>query len=567
MNTLRPILCGFGRYLVANGYLKEQKALTALQESINKNISFSQYLIELHILSSKKLAEAISQYFGLPYISLEDYDLDKLPLELLPSKLILKYGVLPLLKRGNHITLATSNPSLVNINDLNFISGKSCSLVITEANKLNQMIGSLYSKTIQQDLEEKFKFDQNLFSLREDDPIPLDVAIISSQESAIVRLLNKILLDAINKAASDIHFEPLENELRIRFRIDGILYEIYRHPKPIANYFSARLKILANLDISERRIPQDGRLSVTLSNQRKYDFRLNTCPTLYGEKAVLRILQSSIGSLDIHGLGMNDAQKSLFLDALSNSQGMILVTGPTGSGKTNTLYCALEKLNSSKVNILTAEDPIEISLQGINQVQINDKVGLDFATALRAFLRQDPNIIMIGEIRDYETADIAIKAAQTGHLVLSTLHTRSAIETLIRLNGMGLAAFNVANAILLVVAQRLLRKLCLNCKEKITLPQNILLAQGFSQEQAEQLCLYKANRCLECHNGYKGRIGIYEVMPISLEMGHLMMQNASVFDLTKQAKKENTFTLRQSGLDKVKQGITSLSELNRIVNN
>jgi type IV pilus assembly protein PilB len=557
MRATLPMLNKLGLYLVTQGYLDKQKALSALQESGNKKLPFISYLAQAHYVNAIVLAQALSQYFDLPFVDLDSYELNQLPLASLTPELILKHHVLPIAKKAGQLTLAVADPTLPDINELNFLTGMNCSLAIVAADKLQIIIDGLYSKKVRKDLENNIKLAK--------DSEHIDLPTISSQESPIVKLLNNILLDAIAHNASDIHFEPYENDYRVRFRIDGILYDMQQQPKNLASYFTARLKILANLDISERRVPQDGRFKIQFSSQRTIDFRLSTCPTLYGEKTALRILQSKATLLDIHALGMNQEQTHLLNAALAHSQGMILVTGPTGSGKTITLYAALDKLNTQKVNIVTIEDPIEIPMRGINQVQINPKAGLYFATALRAFLRQDPDIIMVGEIRDQETAEIAIKAAQTGHLVLSTLHTNSAVESLIRLANMGVATYNIGSAIILIIAQRLLRCLCPYCKKKLQIPACILLAEGFNQEELSTLTLYQAQGCQQCIDGYQGRTGIYEVLSISDEMANLIVQNASTVALASQASKEKIMTLRQSGLQKVKDGITSLDELNRII--
>jgi type IV pilus assembly protein PilB len=387
----------------------------------------------------------------------------------------------------------------------------------------------------------------------------------NSDQVSIVNLLNEIIAEAVEKKSSDIHFEPYENYIRIRFRQDGILYEISRQPIQLINNIILRLKVMANLDISERRIPQDGRFKVLFLQQRSVDFRLSTCPTLYGEKAVVRILERSNELLDIQLLGLNDQQANLFNEALTSSQGLVLVTGPTGSGKTVTLYSALKQLNTSKVNISSVEDPIEIRLAGINQVQVNLKMGLTFATTLRSFLRQDPDIIMVGEMRDLETAETAINAAQTGHLVLSTLHTNNATDAIQRLFNMGIATFNIASSILLIIAQRLVRLLCPYCKDLDDTPNEILLREGFKSFELHLLKIYKARGCIHCRDGYKGRTGIYEVLPISKDMAELINANASSLTLKKQASKEKILSLRDSGLEKIRQGMTSLSELSRVV--
>ena len=380
----------------------------------------------------------------------------------------------------------------------------------------------------------------------------------------MVRFINQVILQAINRGASDIHFEPYEKIYRVRFRQDGILDEIYKPPVSMAPRLAARLKIMAQLDIAERRVPQDGRIKLYLTKQRSIDFRVNTLPTLWGEKVVMRLLDPSSAQMGIEALGYEDHQKELFMKAIHKPQGMVLVTGPTGSGKTVSLYTGLNILNTPAVNISTAEDPVEINLAGINQVNVNPKVGMTFANALRSFLRQDPDIIMVGEIRDLETAEIAIKAAQTGHMVLSTLHTNSAPQTLSRLMNMGVAPYNIASSVTLIIAQRLARRLCQHCKEEVSIPPEELINQGFREDEAGALTIYKAAGCDQCNHGYKGRVGVYEVMPISEEIGRIIMANGNALHIADQARKEGINDLRQSGLNKARLGLTSLEEINRV---
>lgn len=556
-------LSGFARFLVMSNYLKEDVAQKAFNDALHKKMSLILYLGQYNILPYNKLAKITAEYFGLPLFDLSRYELKALPKNILTTDLIQKHSALPLHKIDNQLLLAVTDPSLPNLSEINFLTGLTTTLIIVEANMLTRIIDEIYSS----ELEQGFAIED--VELEDIDIAPnnvqtVDEAQLESDKAPIIRFINKILLDAINKGASDIHFEPYENYYRIRFRIDGILYETNKQPIKLASYFTARLKIMANLDISEHRIPQDGRFKMNLSRNRAIDFRLNICPTLFGEKAVLRILESSTELLNIETLGMNQEQIRLFQNAISYSQGMILVTGPTGSGKTVTLYTAMGILNTADVNISSVEDPVEIHLPGINQVQINIKTGMTFARALRAFLRQDPDIIMVGEVRDLETAEIAVKAAQTGHLVLSTLHTNSAPETLIRLSNMGVEPFNIASSIILIIAQRLVRVLCQRCKQLCDLPEKILLDLGFTQEEVPTLKIYKPTGCNHCNDGYKGRIGIYEVMPISKDMARLIMEGAGSLDLAAQARKEHVPDLRQAGLEKVRLGITSLEEINRV---
>ncbi len=553
----QPKLSGFGYYLITNDYIDKDKAYTALKESHIKKLSFIAYLGQYDLIHYSKLAQAIASYFGLPLFDLNSYNLSNLPKDVISTDLILEHSILPLFKDKYRLILAVADPSLPNLNDINFLTGLTCSLIIVEGDKLNKAIDSLFSIQLRAELPvEDIQLERKIKKIE---------FMQTEASHPVVKFLNQILLDAINKGASDIHFEPYENYYRIRFRVDGVLFEINRQTLELSSYLTARLKVMTNLDISERRIPQDGRFKLNLSQHRSIDFRLNTIPTLHGEKAVLRILKSSNELLDLNILGMSEHQKNLFKNAIRHPQGMILVTGPTGGGKTITLYTVLDILNTSEVNISSVEDPIEIYLDGINQVQVNSKVGLTFASTLRAFLRQDPDIIMVGEIRDLETAEIVVKAAQTGHLVLSTLHTNSAPETLVRLSSIGVASHNIASAIILIIAQRLVRRLCQLCRIKINVAEKTLLAEGFLSEEIPDLIIYKASSCHQCNQGYKGRVGIYEVLPISRDMAKLIMENAGSLDLAQQARKENTPSLRHSGLNKVREGITSLEELNRVI--
>jgi type IV pilus assembly protein PilB len=564
MQNTEQTLNGFAYYLVANKYLNENEVRVASQEATQKKISLIYFLGKNHYICCRKLAEATAHYFDLPLYDLNHYDLNSLLTDIFNLELIQKHLALPLFHENNQLFLAVADPLTANLNEINFLTGFSVSLVIVPADKLSKIIVGLHSKQLKAGFDIADKDLESVVSTHDVESWDNNMSRTELAKAPLVRYLNKILLDAINKRASDIHFEPFANHLRIRFRIDGILYQSHQQVIKLANYIITRLKVMANLDISERRLPQDGRFKINLSQNQAVNFRINTCPTVYGEKAVLRILQAPNELLDMNTLGMNTTQKHHFMNAIQHSQGMILVTGPTGSGKTVTLYTALQRLNTSEVNICSVEDPIEIHLTGINQVQTHPKIGLTFATALRAFLRQDPDIIMVGEIRDLETAEIAVKAAQTGHLVLSTLHTNSAAEALTRLANMGVAGFNIASSIILIVAQRLVRILCNHCKIKAKIPEKILITQGFQQQELSDLKIYRAGCCEHCHNGYQGRIGIYEIIPISKEMTKLIMENAGSLQLAEQARNENIIPLRRAGLEKVKKGITSLEEVNRI---
>lgn len=555
-------LSGFARFLVTSHYLNEEMAQKAFNDAVQKKSSLIAYLAENNILNENKLAKITAEYFSLPLFDLGRYDLKSLPKGILTTELIQKYSALPLSKKDNQLLLAVADPSAPILSEINFLTGFITTLIVVEATKLNKIINEICSDKLGQGYAIENIHLEELNIPHEEDALFSETQ--KQSDAPIIQFIDKILLDATSKRASDIHFEPYENFFRIRFRIDGVLYEVSKQAIKLANFFIARLKIMANLDISERRIPQDGSFKRNLTNNRCVDFRVNICPTLYGEKAVLRILESATDLLNITTLGMNPQQLQLFQNAIKYSQGMILVTGPTGSGKTITLYTAMEILNTNDVNILSVEDPVEIHMPGINQVQINLKTGMNFAKALRAFLRQDPDIIMVGEIRDLETAEITVKAAQTGHLVLSTLHTNSAPETLVRLTNMGIAPFHVASSIILIIAQRLMRRLCQHCKQPNKLAEKTLLQFGFNAAELPQLKIYKPAGCYYCNDGYKGRLGIYEVMPISKKMSSLIMQEANALELAAQAQKENIPNLRQAGLEKVRQGMSSLEELNRI---
>ena len=448
------------------------------------------------------------------------------------------------------------------VNDIQFSTGMLVEALLVEDDKLGVAIDNLYqSATGGLDGID----DGDLDNLDLQDTEARDVGQSTEvDETPVVRFVNKMLLDAIKSGASDLHFEPYEKTYRVRFRIDGVLYQMATPPSQLRDRITARLKIMASMDISERRKPQDGRIKLKISSHKSIDFRVSTLPTLWGEKVVMRILDSSSAQMGIDALGYEEDQKKLYLEALSKPQGMILVTGPTGSGKTVSLYTGLNILNTEDVNISTAEDPVEINLEGINQVNVNPKQGLDFSTALRAFLRQDPDVIMVGEIRDLETAEIAIKAAQTGHMVMSTLHTNSAAETLNRLRNMGVASFNIATSVNLIIAQRLARRLCNSCKQAIEVPEEALLDEGFTPEQLGTFTLYEPKGCDNCNNGYKGRVGIYEVVKITPALQKIIMQDANAIDIDVQMRKDGFNSLRMSGLLKVIQGVTSLAEVNRV---
>ncbi len=567
MATTKPKLnlSGMARGLIQDDLISEERAEAAFAEALKQRAPFVTHLVENQLLNSLDIAISASRSFGVPIFDLDAVDMDVLPRDLVDEKLIRAHHMLPLFKRGNRLFLAVSDPTNHRgLDEIRFNTRLSSEAILVEEDKLTRLIEqALEAQDTSMDDLLDTDLDNLDISSGEDEPAgegDLDV-----DEAPVVRYVNKILLDAINVGASDVHFEPYEYKYRIRYRQDGLLREVASPPSNLANRLTSRVKVMSRMDISERRIPQDGRIKMKLSKNRSIDFRVNTCPTLYGEKVVLRILDPASARLGIEALGFEPEQREYFLNAIGKPYGMILVTGPTGSGKTVSLYTALNLLNKPEVNISTVEDPVEIQVAGINQVNQNSKTGLTFATALRAFLRQDPDIIMVGEIRDLETAEIAVKAAQTGHLVLSTLHTNDAPQTLTRLANMGIPPFNIASSVLLILAQRLARRLCDHCKTPNSLPTEAMLEEGFTQKEIDEgFTIYKPVGCDLCTNGYKGRVGIFQVMPISEDMGKLIMEGGTSLQLADLAGKEGVANLRQSGLRKVRSGITSLHEINRV---
>jgi type IV pilus assembly protein PilB len=558
-------LSGLARALVARGRLTERDAESATAGAANSGVSFIEQLTLTKKLAPLEVAEFCSQTFGYPLLDLNAVDRESLPRDTLTPKIIQTHRLLPLYKRGSQLFVALSDPTQPSaLSEIKFHTGLTVYPIVVEDNKLGIAVQELVKAT-----------DTSLKDLVSED-IALNFADESQEEpdsgqdiedAPVVKFIHKILIDAISAGASDIHFEPYEKYYRIRYRIDGVLYDTAQPPLAIKDKIASRIKVISKLDISEKRVPQDGRMKLLLSQNRAIDFRVSTLPTLFGEKLVLRILDSSNTRLGLDTLGYEPDQKKHLLDAINRPYGMILVTGPTGSGKTVSLYSCLDILNKPGINISTAEDPAEINMPGINQVNVNEKAGLNFATALRAFLRQDPDIIMVGEIRDLETADIAIKAAQTGHLVLSTLHTNDAPTTLTRLMNMGVAPFNVASSVILITAQRLARKLCI-CKRPADIPPESLLDAGFSEEDLDgSWQAFTHGSCDICKGtGYKGRMGIYQVMPISEEMTRIIMSHGNALDIAAQGKLEGVNDLRRSGLLKVKQGLTSLEEVEAVTN-
>lgn len=564
-------LSGIALRLLEQGVVDEADAEKIQADATKKNRSFFTQAIRNKNLDSEKLAEIGSEEFGVPLLDLEAVDLEQAPVGIIPDKLIDAHGILPLHKRGTKLFVAITDPTNTRaLDDIKFHTGLGVEPILTDGAKLKKAIDVVQEAndtTLSDLVGGEEGLDDIDVSAEEDDAKGKGDADVEQIDTPIVRFVNKLLLDAIKKGASDIHMEPYERNFRVRFRVDGVLHEVAAPPPNLAGRIAARVKILSRLDIAERRVPQDGRMKLRLSKNRTIDFRVSTLPTLYGEKVVIRILDAGATTLGIEQLGFDEDQRGVYMEAIGRPYGMVLVTGPTGSGKTVTLYTALNMLNKPGSNVSTVEDPVEINVPGINQVNINERANLTFAAALRAFLRQDPDIIMVGEIRDLETADIAVKASQTGHLVLSTLHTNDAPSTLTRLLNMGVAPFNIASAVHLIMAQRLVRRLCENCKQPLEIPDEALLKSGYTREQIEDgLELFAPNGCDLCTDGYKGRIGVYEVMPISEPMGALIMGGCTQTDIEIQAAKEGLRTLRQSGLLKVRRGITSLEEVERVTN-
>lgn len=561
-------LSGLAQRLVRDGDLDSATAEDIQSKALKKNRSFYDQLSRSNAMDSSRLIRAASEEFGIPLLDIGAFDLENAPLDLVDSKIIEKHQVLPLYKRGTKLFVATGDPANSHaLEEIKFHTGLGVEAILIEPAKLEAAVDAAQdtADTSLADLEDEEGLEDIDVSAEEEDKgEDVDVQQI---DTPVVRFVNKMLLDAIKRGASDIHLEPYEKKYRVRFRVDGVLHEMASPPINLAGRIAARVKILSRLDIAERRVPQDGRMKLTLSKNRSIDFRVSTLPTIYGEKVVIRLLDAGSNVLNMEKLGFETEQRELFEKAISVPYGMILVTGPTGSGKTVTLYTALSALNESTRNISTVEDPVEINLTGINQVSINERANLTFSTALRAFLRQDPDVIMVGEIRDLETADIAVKASQTGHLVLSTLHTNDAPSTLTRLLNMGVAPFNVASAVHLIMAQRLARKLCDSCKEPIEIPEHALRQSGFSDASIKEgMTLYGPKGCDMCTNGYRGRTGIFQMMPITDDMGELIMEGANQYDIEDQAKKEGVLDLRQAGLLKVRAGATSLAEVERVTN-
>jgi type IV pilus assembly protein PilB len=567
-NEIQSITNGLAGRLIAEGILSNDQARDAEQDARSMGVSLIRYLIDTLDVDSGELAEMASAEFGVPVFDLNAMNREMLPEQQIDAELMVKHHAVPLFRRGHHLFVAVSDPlNLSALDEFKFAAGINTDAVLVEDEALSKLITDL--------AEQSGGFDNDINFLGADEAYDLEIGDGSieedddvrdaADETPIVRFVNKVLLDAIKQGASDIHFEPYEKDYRVRFRTDGILREIVKPPRNLAPRLAARLKVMSQMDISERRTPQDGRIQMKLSKKRAIDFRVNTLPTMYGEKIVLRILDPTSAQLGIDALGYEEGQKALYMEALQKPQGMILVTGPTGSGKTVSLYTGLGILNEPVRNISTAEDPVEINMAGINQVLVNPKVGLNFAEALRSFLRQDPDVIMVGEIRDLETAEISIKAAQTGHLVLSTVHTNSAAETVTRLLNMGVPAFNIAASVTLIIAQRLARRLCGHCAEPETsVPQEALLQLGFTVDQLGTAMIKRPLGCGHCQDGYKGRVGIYEVVKITKPIASAIMDGANSLELDRVAREAGFNNLRQSALRKCAEGLISLEEVSRV---
>lgn len=558
------VLSGLARQLVISELLDEKSAQQAQQQAQRNKLSLVTYLVQNKLVKSRPLTELAAEQFGVAFCDLSSLDKDGFPKELVSEKLVRQHRVLPLWRRGNKLFVGVSDPTNHQaITDVQFSTGLTTEAILVEDDKLGDAIEKLFESSTG-GLDDLGDIDLDSLDIENGNTEAKDDVGGDADDAPVVRFVNKMLLDAIKGGSSDLHFEPYEKVYRVRFRTDGMLHEVAKPPIQLATRISARLKVMAGLDISERRKPQDGRIKMRVSKTKSIDFRVNTMPTLWGEKIVMRILDSASAQLGIDALGYEDAQKQLYLEALKQPQGMILVTGPTGSGKTVSLYTGINILNTPDINISTAEDPVEINLEGINQVNVNPKQGMDFSQALRAFLRQDPDVIMVGEIRDLETAEIAIKAAQTGHMVMSTLHTNSAAETLTRLLNMGVAAFNLATSVNLIIAQRLARKLCPHCKKEHDVPAEALRHEGFPEDKIGTFKLYSPVGCDNCKGGYKGRVGIYEVVKNTPALQRIIMEEGNSIQIAEQARKEGFNDLRTSGLLKAMQGITSLEEVNRV---
>lgn len=565
------VLTGLARKLVSENLLSEDVAESSFEKAISERTPFVSYVVKNNLVESRDVARAASEEFGVPLVDIDSIELSPDFIKIIDERLLKQHSVLPVFKRGNRVFVAMSDPTnLAALDDIRFHTKMNTEAILVEEDKLRKVIErslELFDDTMK-DLEDGL----NDIELEDEDDgkAKEEEDREAIEDAPIVKFVNKMLLDAIKMGASDLHFEPYEKFFRVRFRVDGILRSVANPPITLQRKISSRIKVMSRLDVSERRVPQDGRIKLKLSANKSIDFRVSTMPTLWGEKVVMRILDSSAANLDIEKLGYEENQKRLYLEALAKPYGMVLVTGPTGSGKTVSLYTGINILNKEGVNISTAEDPVEINLPGVNQVQVDERTGMTFTKALKAFLRQDPDIILVGEIRDYDTGSIAIKAASTGHMVMSTLHTNDAPQTLTRMVDMGLPPFAIASSVNLIMAQRLARRLCPHCKIEQEVPRVTLEKEGFTKAQLDdpdfKLYAARPGGCEKCSGlGYKGRVGIYQVMPISEAMKRLIMEGRNAVDLADQAAKEGIPDLRKSGLKKALEGVTSLEEINRVV--
>ena len=562
-------ITGIARRLVQDGALDEAAARSAQTQAGEAKVAINKWLTDKKLVTAAQMAAANALEFGMPLIDVSVFDANQSAVKLVSEELLRKHQVLPLYKRGTRLFVGTANPTQ-NLDEIKFHTNLVVDPILVDEDQLKRTLevwlaanDSMMGASLGDD---EGMGDLDVDTSSEDDAAGGDTGVdAKGDDTPVVKFVNKVLVDAIRKGASDIHFEPYEEDYRVRLRIDGLLKTVAKAPVKLNQRIAARLKVMSQLDIAEKRVPQDGRIKLNLSKTKQIDFRVSTLPTLFGEKIVLRILDGSAAKLGIDKLGYEPEQQKLFLEAIHKPYGMVLVTGPTGSGKTVSLYTALGILNDDTRNISTAEDPVEIRLPGVNQVQQNNKRGMTFAAALRSFLRQDPDIIMVGEIRDLETAEIAIKAAQTGHMVLSTLHTNDAPQTIARLMNMGIAPYNITSSVTLVIAQRLGRRLCNGCKQPVELPNNALLAEGFTQEQIDAgITLFQAVGCDECTEGYKGRVGIYQVMPMTDAISAIVLDGGNAMDIADAAQKIGISDLRQSALKKAAAGITTLAEVNRV---
>lgn len=560
------MLPGLAKKMIKRGLLSEAAAHEINNRAMEENRSFYLQCIEQNAVPATQACEVVSEEFGIPFMNIDSMNTDLSPLEMIPAQLVEKHYILPLFMRDTRLYIAVGDPgNNTALDEVKFNTGLSISQVLVDPRKLALVLERVLDKdsdvSLTDIVSEEGLDEIDLESEVEEDGFSgVDLTI----DSPIVRFVNKILQDAIRKGASDIHIEPYERLTRIRFRVDGVLHDAINPPRGLVHKIIARLKILSSLDIAERRLPQDGRMKVQFSRNRTIDFRISTMPTLFGEKMVIRVLDTSAANLGLETIGMTAPQLANYREATSRPHGMILVTGPTGSGKTVSLYSAINVLNTVERNISSVEDPVEIYVTGINQVNVNERIGLSFATVLRAFLRQDPDVLMLGEIRDLETAEIAVKAAQTGHLVLSTLHTNDAPSSLTRLVNMGVAPFNIASSVNLIIAQRLVRRLCDACRHPVDLPDDVLIRAGFREEEIGDLQIYEASGCSGCTGGYRGRTGIFEVMPMSDAIAELVMTGCSTLEIERQARAEGVNTMRRSGLEKVAEGLTTLEEVERV---